>query len=134
MDDAVTKRTDELREEHWNLKGLSMSNDSIPGLSPLTQINVMVYVIAYSRGNPVIVSPILVPDARVDLPYDYESLNAEFDKFIQKSTKQMMKDSHSFKAAIEKATVAANVFQDPESGRILAKGLGGQALGLSSQP
>ncbi|MHA2603178.1 MAG: hypothetical protein AM324_013735 [Candidatus Thorarchaeota archaeon SMTZ1-83] len=123
MDEAVTRRIDELREEIWNLKGLSMSNDSIPGLSPLTQINVMVYVVAYNRGNPKIVSPILVPDTKVNLPYEYESLNAEFDKFIQKSTKQMMKDSHSFEAAIEKATVAANVFQNPESGRILTKGL-----------
>jgi len=123
MDDAVTKRTDKLREELWNLKGLSMSNDSIPGLSPLTQINIMAYVVAYNRGNPMVISPILVPDAKIDLPYQYESLNADFDMFIQKSTKLMMKDSPSFKAAIEKATAAANVFQDSESGRILNKGM-----------
>jgi len=123
MDDAVTRRVDEFRNELWNLKGFSMSNDSIPGLSPLTQVNIMTYVVTYNRGNPVIVTPILVPDDRIVLPYQPESLNTDLDKFIQKSTKQMMKDSPSFKAALEKASAAANVFQDSDSGRIFNKGM-----------
>ncbi len=124
MDEAVAKRIDELRDELRNLRGLSMSNDSIPGLSPLTQINVMAYFVAYNRGNPVIISPITVPDIKIDLPHEHELLSADFDKFIQKSVNQMMKDSPYFKAAIEKATAAANVFQDPESVKILNKGMG----------
>jgi hypothetical protein len=35
----------------------------------------------------------------------------------------MMKDSPSFKAALEKASAAANVFQDSDSGRIFNKGM-----------
>ncbi len=123
MDESVSKRTEKLRDEHWRLESLSMNSDSIEGLSPLTQVNIMTYVVTYNRGNPVVFTPILVPEDSIDIPYRPEPLSIDIEKFIQKKVKGLLKDRTSFRTAFEKATTAANVFQDPEAGKAFDRGI-----------
>lgn len=123
MDESVSKRIKELTDEHWKLESLSMNSDSIEGLSPLTQVNIMTYIVTYNRGNPVVLTPILVPEETIDIPYRHEPLNIDIEKFVQKNLKGLIKDSSSFRAALDGATTAANVFQDPEAGKAFDRGI-----------
>lgn len=123
IDGLIDKRVETLQLELKNLRALALGNDTIKGLAPLTQLSVITYVVNYNKGQPLVLTPMLVPEDRFGLPFEAEPLNGELHDFITKSVKQQLKESGSFKASLEKTCAAGNVFQFQELTTLFTKGI-----------
>ena len=123
MDGMVEKRVGSLKRELESVQRLTLGNDSIRGLTPLTLIHIRTWVATYTSGNPAVFPPVILPDDRISLPFTHEPLDADLEKFIRKSVSKQMKDSASFKTSFRSACDAGNVLQIPESIKTFTKGM-----------
>ena len=124
MDGLVEKRTGDLKRELEQVQRMALSNDSIRDLAPLTLLHVNVWVATYTTGNPVVFGPCLTPEDRFGLPLTPKPLNQNFDSYIQKLIKAMLKDSASFKNFLNDICASSNILQVLESVSLLKKGIG----------
>jgi len=123
IDSLVEKRLEDLQLELQNISHLTLNNNSIKDLAPLTLVNIKTYVVMYSKGKPLIITPLIIPTDRFGLPCNYEPLDNDLNKFIQNSVKKLTKDSPSFNAALDKSCTAGNVFQNPDSAKVFKSGI-----------
>ena len=123
IDGLVEKRLEELQIELKNVTHLTLDNNSIKDLAPLTLLSIMTYVVTYSKGKPLVITPMLVPEGRFGLPCDNEPLDKDLDKFIRTAVTKLSKDSPSFQSALDKACSTGNVFQNPDSAKIFSSGI-----------
>jgi hypothetical protein len=123
MDELIEKRVDSLRRELENIQKLTLENDSIKGLTPLTLVYIQTWVATYTTGNPAVFPPIIMPNDRVGLPYTQQPLDASLETFIRKTVNNQMKDSASFKTSFRTACESGNILQRPESIKSFSKGI-----------
>jgi peptidoglycan hydrolase CwlO-like protein len=123
IDSLVEKRLEDLQLELQNVSHLTLNNNSIKDLAPLTLVSIATYVVTYNKGKPLVITPMVIPKDRFGLPCEHEPLDSDLDAFIQRSVKKLHKDSPSLKAALEKACAAGNVFQDPDSAKVFTSGI-----------
>ncbi|MHA2386243.1 MAG: hypothetical protein ACXAEE_08550, partial [Candidatus Thorarchaeota archaeon] len=95
IDGLVEKRLEDLQIELHNVSHLTLKNNSIRDLAPLTLVTIMTYVVTYNRGKPLVITPLLIPKDRFGLPCDHEPLDSGLDAYIQKSVKKLNKESPS---------------------------------------
>jgi hypothetical protein len=124
MDGLVEKRTGNLQRELEQVQRMSLSNDSIRDLAPLTLLHVNVWVATYTTGNPVVFGPCLTPGNRFGLPLTPTPLNQPFDTHVQKLIKAMLKDNASFKKSLNDICASSNILQVPASVSTFKKGIG----------
>lgn len=120
---AVNVRVEALATELRQIEHLSLPNDAISNLAPLTLLNVSTYVVNYNKGKPVVFSPIFSPADRFGLPFEPEKMDNRLDKFIQGFVKTQTKDSSSFVTAFEQASSDGNVFVKPNIAKSFSKGI-----------
>ena len=123
MDSAVEKRVEALRREVEGIQKLTLENDSIRGLTPLTLVHIQTWVATYTSGKPVVFPPIVMPEDRIGLPYTHIPLDAGLETFIRKTVNKQMKDSASFKTSFRAACDSGNILQRPESIKAFNKGI-----------
>jgi hypothetical protein len=123
MDGMVEKRVASLHRELENIQKLTLENDSIRGLTPLTLIYIQTWVATYTKGKPAVFPPIVMPEDRFGLPYTHQPLEDDLQKFIRRTVNKQMKDSASFKSSFRTACDSGNVLQIPESIKSFTKGI-----------
>lgn len=123
MDSMVEKRVDALRRELEGIQKLTLNNDSIRGLTPLTLVHIQTWVATYNKGKPAVFPPIVMPEDRIGLPYAHQPLDDGLEAFIRKSVNRQMRDSASFKTSFRAACDSGNVLQVPESIKSFSKGI-----------
>ena len=123
MDSMVEKRVDVLRRELEGIQKLTLNNDSIRGLTPLTLVHIQTWVATYNKGKPAVFPPIVMPEDRIGLPYAHQPLDDGLEAFIRKSVNRQMRDSASFKTSFRAACDSGNVLQVPESIKSFSKGI-----------
>ncbi len=123
MDGLVEKRVGDLRKELEQVQRLTLSNDAIRNLAPLTLLHVTVWVATYTKGPPVVFGPCMTPEDRFGTPLVTQPLDKDFDSYLQKLIRASMKDSASFKNALNTTCSDANVLKNTESATLLKKGM-----------
>nr|KXH72205.1 MAG: hypothetical protein AM325_01655 [Candidatus Thorarchaeota archaeon SMTZ1-45] len=123
MDGIVEKRVKSLQLELKNIQKLTLENDSIKGLAPLTLMNIQTWVATYTSGNPIVFPPIIMPEDRFGLPYTHRPLDDRLESFVRKTVNKQMKDSASFKTSFHVACDSGNVLQIPNSIKSFQKGI-----------
>ena len=123
MDGMIEKRVGSLRRELEKIQKLTLGNDSIKGLTPLTLVYIQTWVATYTTGKPVVFPPIVMPENRFGLPFIHQPLDDDLQKFIRKTVNKQMKDSASFKTSFRTACDSGNVLQNPESIKSFTKGI-----------
>jgi hypothetical protein len=123
MDGMVEKRVDVLRRELESIQKLTLDNDSIRGLTPLTLVHIQTWVATYTSRKPVVFPPIVMPEDRIGLPYTQQPLDESLQAFIRKSVNRQMRDSASFKTSFRAACDSGNVLQIPETIKSFSKGI-----------
>jgi hypothetical protein len=124
MDGLIEKRVDSLRRELESVQRLTLENDSIKGLTPLTLVHIRTWVATYTTGKPVVFPPVIMPEDRLSIPYEHQPLDPDLEVFIRKSVNKQMKDSASFKTSFRSACDGGNILQVPESIKAFSKGIG----------
>ncbi|MGY5855330.1 MAG: hypothetical protein RTS72_01935, partial [Candidatus Thorarchaeota archaeon] len=123
MDNIVEKRVNALRRELESIQKLTLENDSIKGLTPLTLVYIQTWVATYTTGRPAVFAPMLMPDDRISLPFTHQPLDDGLEAFIRKTVNKQMKDSVSFKTSFRRACDSGNILQIPESIKSFSKGI-----------
>ncbi|TFG31092.1 zinc-ribbon domain-containing protein [Candidatus Thorarchaeota archaeon] len=123
MDGMVEKRFEDLKNELQQIQRLTLDNDSIKGLAPLTLVHFRTWIATYTTGNPTIFAPILVPEDRIDIPYNHLALDEKLEKFLKKLVNDQLKDSASFVTSFRDACDNSNVLKNPESVKAFKKGI-----------
>ena len=123
MDNIVEKRVNALRRELESIQKLTLENDSIKGLTPLTLVYIQTWVATYTTGRPAVFAPMLMPDDRISLPFTHQPLDDGLEAFIRKTVNKQMKDSASFKTSFRRACDSGNILQIPESIKSFSKGI-----------
>lgn len=122
MDGLVEKRAEELTHELKSIQRITLENDSIKGLAPLTLLHIKVWVATYNVGNPVVFPPMLLPEDRFGLPLKHQPLDGKLEEYITKLVNKQLKDSASFKTSFRQACDDGNILKDPESIKSFMKG------------
>ena len=123
MDKIVEKRVDALRKELESIQRLTLENDSIKSLAPLTLVHIQTWVATYTSGNPMVFPPMIMPEDRFGLPFTPKPLDEGLESFIRKTVNKQLKDSASFKTSFRTACDSGNVLQIPESIKSFSKGI-----------
>jgi hypothetical protein len=124
MDGMVERRTEDLKLELQSVQRMTLENDSIPGLAPLTLLHFKTWVATYITGSPVVFAPVLVPEDRIELPYKHEPLDSELEKYLRKLVSMQLKDSASFSTSFRDACDNGNILKNPDSMKSFTKGIG----------
>lgn len=123
MDKLVEKRVEDLTHELQSVQKLTLKNDSIKGLAPLTLVYIKVWVATYNVGNPIVFAPIIMPEDRINLPFKHQPLDEKLEVFIRKLVDKQLKDSASFKASFKQSCDDGNLLKNPESATSFMKGM-----------
>ena len=123
MDGLVEKRVEDLMHELQTVQRLTMENDSIKGLAPLTLVHVKVWVATYNVGKPEVFTPIILPEDRISLPFKHQPLDEKLEEYIRKLVNKQLKDSASFKTSFRQTCDDGNILKDPESVKPFMKGM-----------
>jgi len=115
MDGLVEKRVEDLTHELQSIQRLTLKNDSIKDLAPLTLVHIKVWVATYSVGNPLVITPIILPEDRFGLPIKHQPIDEKLEVYIRKLIDKQLKDSASFKSSFRQACDDGNILKDPES-------------------
>jgi hypothetical protein len=124
MDGMVEKRVDDLRHELQSVQKMTLENNSIPGLAPLTLIHVKVWAATYTAGTPIVFAPLLIPEDRVELPFKHTPMDESLETYVKKLVNQQMKDSASFNTSFRNACDNGNILKNPETIKSFTKGIG----------
>jgi hypothetical protein len=123
MDEMVERRVEELTQEMQSVQRLTLENDSIKGLAPLTLVHIKVWVATYNVGKPVVFAPIIMPEDRISLPFKYQPLDEKLENYIRVLVNKQLKDSASFKKSFRQACDDGNILKDPETVKPFMKGM-----------
>ena len=124
MDGLVEKRVGSLKRELESVQRLTLENDSMKNLAPLTLVHIRTWVATYTTGKPVVFPPVIIPDERLSIPHEHQPLDPDLEVFIRKSVNKQMKESGSFKTSFRSACDGGNILQVPESIKTFSKGIG----------
>ncbi|TFG97832.1 zinc-ribbon domain-containing protein [Candidatus Thorarchaeota archaeon] len=122
MDGLVERRAEELTHELQSIHRRTWENDSIKGLAPLTLVHIKVWVATYNVGNPIVFSPILLPEDRFGLPLKHQPIDEKLEKYITNLVDKQLKASASFKTSFRQTCDDGNILKDPESIKSFMKG------------
>jgi len=123
MDGLVKRRVEDLTHELQSVQKLTLENNAIKGLAPLTLVHIKTWVATYSAGKPAVFAPIIMPDDRIVLPYKHQPLDEKLETYISKLVVKQMKDSASFNATFRQKCDDGNILKDPESVKPFMKGM-----------
>ncbi|TFF91583.1 zinc-ribbon domain-containing protein [Candidatus Thorarchaeota archaeon] len=123
MDEILENRMKDLREELEEVQRMTLSNDAIKNLAPLTLLHVRAWIATYTTGKPKLFVPMITPEDRFGLPLSPRPLDEKFGSFIEKLYKRALKDSASFKTSLNDICGQANILQDAESMALFKKGM-----------
>ena len=123
MDGLVEKRVDDLTHELQHVQRLTLENESISGLAPLTLVHFKTWVATYTTGNPVIFAPVIVPDDRISLPHSHIPFDEKLEKYLKRLVNDQLKDSASFKTTFRETCDNSNVLKNPDSVKIFKRGI-----------
>jgi cell division protein ZapA (FtsZ GTPase activity inhibitor) len=123
MDELVENRMKDLKKELEQVQRMTLSNDAIKNLAPLTLLHVRSWVATYSTGQPKLFVPMMTPEDRFGLPLSPQPLDEKFGSFLDKLYKRILKDSASFSTSLNSLCGETNVLQDPSSVALFTKGM-----------
>jgi hypothetical protein len=124
MDGMVERRVEDLKNELQSVQRMTLENNSIPGLAPLTLVHVKIWVATYTTGAPAVFAPVLVPEDRIELPFKHKPMDESLETYIKKLVTSQLKDSASFSASFRDACDNANILKNPETIKSFTKGIG----------
>jgi len=124
MDGMVERRTEDLKLELQSVQRMTLENNSIPGLAPLTLVHFKTWVATYTTGSPVVFTPMLVPEDRIALPYKHEPLDSSLETYLRKLVNLQLKDSASFSTSFRDACDNGNILKNPDTIKSFTKGIG----------
>jgi len=111
------------QEEFLRLMSFAIDNDSIAGLTPLTQLTLSCFAARFDDGSVNIVTPFFVPEDRIGQGFKPMMVSSALDEFLGTSMDSWLKQSPNFKFDLQSACVKGNLFAASDGRMLLSEGL-----------
>jgi hypothetical protein len=122
-DKLIEERILSLQKEYLDLMVMTLENDSIKGLMPLTQLDIEVFVAKYDDGSHQLITPSFTPEHNISLTTTSKPINQELDEALTRSLENWLRLDPSVKSSLDSTCKTANLLIAPESSQLLADGL-----------
>ncbi|MGY5875341.1 MAG: hypothetical protein RTU30_06325 [Candidatus Thorarchaeota archaeon] len=123
MERAIGVRLQELRDELNHLSVLILQNDSIPGLAPLTHIDIMMFVVKYNDDDIVFLTLGLSPEERLGATTSHRVLDQKFHELFASQITEMIESNPGFANEFQTLCNSGNFFTQEAADGYLTSGL-----------
>ncbi len=120
---ALEERLVVLRKELRSLMEWALDNNRVPGLAPLTQVDINVFVVRFDDGDTTVLVPGHTPEERMGLPARYSPLSSELEDFVRGLLMRLLKESPAFEGMFTKQCVHADLLHRMSAVEALGPGL-----------
>ncbi len=120
---AIDEKTVKLKTELDDLMALTLGNDSIKGLAPLTRLDVVTYVAFYDDGSFEIFTPCFLPEKRITTRVGHIPIDTSFDDYVKKAIANWEKADSSFAGSFKRACTRGNILLKDDAEALLLDGL-----------
>lgn len=118
----VEERVQQLREELKIIEKYAFKSVNIPGLAPLTKLNVHVFL--HNRNDTLeIMTPCIIPKEGVTLDLECEKANQGLSSFLKELISNRSDSSMSFANELDRACISENIFLASEMRETIEKGV-----------
>ena len=120
---AIDEKAVTLKNELDDLMALTLGNDSIKGLAPLTRLDVVTYVAFYDDGSFEIFTPCFLPEKHITTRVSHIPIDTSFDDHIKKAIANWEKADSSFADSFKRACTRGNILLKDGAEALLLDGL-----------
>jgi hypothetical protein len=119
----IEERILSLQREYLDLMSMTLENDSIKGLMPLTHLDIEVFIAKYDDGSRQLITPGFTPESDVSLSTKSKPINQELDEALIRSLENWLRLDPSVRSSLDSSCQTANLLMAPESTQLLTEGL-----------
>ncbi len=112
-----------VQSEFLRLMSMTLDANAIPGLTPLTRLDIEVYVVFYDDGTFRLYAPGLSPDERVPAISRYRPLDSSLDVLLKNTVQRWIESDRSFKEMIHKCSIKGNRLTSSDGASKLREGI-----------
>ncbi len=123
LDAEINNRIVQLQAEFLDVTRISIENERIEGIAPLTRLTVNCAVITYPDGKTQLLFPYSVPDERIGATLHHHPVSRPLAERLSSSVQKWLKEDPTFANAFERAIREGNIFLQEDAGRIIEDGL-----------
>ncbi len=123
LDAEISNRIVQLQAEFLDVTRISIENERIEGIAPLTRLTVNCAVITYPDGKTQLLSPYLVPDERIGATLHHHPVSRPLAERTSSNVQEWLKEDSTFANAFERAIREGNIFLQENAGSIIREGL-----------
>ena len=120
---TIDEKAVKLKNELDDLMALTLGNDSIKGLAPLTRLDVVTYVAFYDDGSFEIFTPCFLPEERITTRAGHIPIDASFDDHIKRTIANWENADSSFANIFKRACTRGNILLKDGAEAMLLDGL-----------
>jgi hypothetical protein len=120
---AIDEKTVKLKIELDDLMALTLNNDSIKGLAPLTRLDIVTYVAFYDDGSFETFTPCFLPEKRLTTRVSHIPIDTSFDDHIKRTIANWEKADSSFAGSFKRACTRGNILLKDDAEALLLDGL-----------
>jgi hypothetical protein len=123
MEGRIKKRLIDYQSEVLTLQRITLENESVRDLAPLTHLDIFLMVADYSDGQRLLFPPGLAVEDRFDIPVSFQPMNKSLEKFVIESISMMSDSDASFHSRFDAAVSDGNLFDEPENFDVIETGM-----------
>lgn len=120
---AIDEKAVKLKNELDDLMTLTLGNDSIKGLAPLTRLDIVTYVAFYDDGNFEIFTPCFLPEKHITTRVGHIPIDASFDDYVKRAIADWENADSSFPDSFKRACTRGNILLKDDAEALLLDGL-----------
>jgi len=120
---AIDEKAVKLKNELDDLMTLTLGNDSIKGLAPLTRLDVVTYVAFYDDGSFEIFTPCFLPEKRITTRVAHIPIDTSFDDHVKRAMANWENADSSFADRFKRACTRGNILLKDDAEALLLDGL-----------
>ncbi len=123
MERAIGERLQELKDELSHISELILQNDTIPGLAPLTHVDITMLVVNYDDGDIVFLTFGVSPEERLGARTSHHVLDQKFHDFFTSQITEMIESNPGFANEFQTLCNSGSLFNQETATGILTSGL-----------
>jgi len=120
---AIDEKIVKLKTELDDLMALTLGNDSIKGLAPLTRLDVVTYIAFYDDGSFEIFTPCFLPEKHITTRVGHIPIDTSFDDYVKRAIADWENADSSFADSFKRACTRGNILLKDDAEALLLDGL-----------
>ncbi len=123
MENELEEQIIALQGEFLRIMSVTLDASTIPGLTPLTRIDIEIYMAFYDDGTFRVYAPGISPEERVSALYRYRPLDSSLDAMLKNTLQKWIESDRAFKDMLYRCSIRGNRLTSSDGAARLREGL-----------